>query len=374
MRRCGRTTPWREPDEAAISTQRRARRGAVRARDGDGCADDAASAIREALYDDDVGRRRHRAQRPRACSARSSALDELDAALSRYRRRRRRPRLQPDLARLAQPENLIAVSRVIARGAGARGFARRAFPRGFPGHRRPRPLDLHRRQPAAMGALAEPRAGGVQPGEAGRVADCSGGPAAALSGRHTRRCDGSAEGAECNDQAEQDKGDDEMSIGMRNTNSPRRRLAAAMSLAAAWSLDLVAAPAAAGILSDAAGHGGRAFQHRRRRRPVRPQPGARAAEGDRAIGGGAEPGGRERLDRVAGGQGGQGRRLHPAARAHRLAGAAACLAAQPAATAGTTSPSSACSSATRSSAPSMPIRPTAPSATWWRRCAAIPAS
>ncbi len=101
------------------------------------------NALREKLLDrmwDEVGVVRDRASIERGLAA----LDAHRGGTSGHRRRRRRPPLQSDLARLAQ--SALAVRDQpghCARRAEAREFARRAFPVRFPGARRSRHLDIH---------------------------------------------------------------------------------------------------------------------------------------------------------------------------------------------------------------------------------------
>ena len=121
---------------------------------------------------DDVGIVRDAARPARARSARSTSstrgstrtgVDGGDLAL------------QPDLARLAQPEEPDrGVAASSHRGAGARRFARRAFPRGFSGDRRSRDLDVHRRATAGRIEVAHERVRftRVQPGESLLAAHC----------------------------------------------------------------------------------------------------------------------------------------------------------------------------------------------------------
>ena len=120
---------------------------------------------------------RHHVERCRRASAtgpgstgHSSALDEIEAELLATGVRRRQPRLQSDLARLAQ--SALAhrdQPRHRARRAPAREQPRRAFPRGFPRARRSGKLDLHRRaaegRPASRSPTSRSSSRSCGPGE-----------------------------------------------------------------------------------------------------------------------------------------------------------------------------------------------------------------
>ncbi len=117
-----------------------------------------------------VGRSRHpahgRGAAPRPFPARRPA--GRDRAL---RRGRRRPRLQPHLARPAQPgEPRHGEPRHRHRRARAGGFARRALPRGLSGDEFPGPVRFHRRAQPQCPARTDPGAGALLAREAGRVA------------------------------------------------------------------------------------------------------------------------------------------------------------------------------------------------------------
>ena len=112
--------------------------------------------LRERLLDamwDDVGVMRDRG-RPEARS-RQARRDRRRAAVDR--RGRRRPRLQPHLARLAEPalagRDLQGDCR---RRAAAREQPRRPLPRRLPRRGRPRQLHLHRSAPAGAAASTSP--------------------------------------------------------------------------------------------------------------------------------------------------------------------------------------------------------------------------
>jgi aspartate oxidase len=87
------------------------------------------------------------------------------------RRGGRRPRLQPHLARLAQPrQSHRGEPRHRHRRARPRGFARRALPRGLSAGEFAPAVRIHGRPPARCGPRAHPRAGALLAREAGRVA------------------------------------------------------------------------------------------------------------------------------------------------------------------------------------------------------------
>ncbi len=133
---------WREPDAAALDAAvARAEAPFARQRAAAG----ALESIRERLYDvmwDDAGIVRDAAGLARA----AVALESLGAELAGHGPPRRRARVQPDVARRAQPrEPDRGVAGDRPRGGGARGLARRALPIGPSGHRRPRDVGLRAR-------------------------------------------------------------------------------------------------------------------------------------------------------------------------------------------------------------------------------------
>ena len=101
-----------------------------------------------------VGRRRHPAQRRRP-RARTAAAGRTRRRTRPRRRGRWRPRLQPHLARLDQPEEPDRRQPGHHRcRTGPRGLPRRALPRGLPGSGRSRELELHRGAPGSRGTAS----------------------------------------------------------------------------------------------------------------------------------------------------------------------------------------------------------------------------
>ena len=124
--------------------------------------------LRERLLDtmwDDVGVLRDAVGLKRGLE--KVSRDRRRAAVDR--RGRRRPRLQPHLARLAEP---ALAGRDLqgdcAGGAAAREQPRRALSRGLPRRGRPRHLDVHGGAAERRGARHRRRAGAVHPRSAGR--------------------------------------------------------------------------------------------------------------------------------------------------------------------------------------------------------------
>ena len=148
---------WREPDPAAIARSMAAHEAPFALPAGD------LEPIREALVEcmwHDVGILRTAQGLQRALDT----LDALDAQLAHTGVPDGDRDLQPELARLAQPEEPDrGQPRDRDLGAGPRRLARRAFPRGPSAHRRAAGLELHRGHAVGAGAGAAPRAGAVQP-------------------------------------------------------------------------------------------------------------------------------------------------------------------------------------------------------------------
>src|SRR3569623_1434525 len=118
-----------------------------------------------------AARRGHPARRarPEACAI---APARTAARTRAQRRAGGRPRLQRELARLAEPAQPgRSEPGHHGRGARARGFARRAFPRGLPARGRPGDIELHGDPQAGRGLVGRHRAGPLHPREARREPD-----------------------------------------------------------------------------------------------------------------------------------------------------------------------------------------------------------
>ena len=157
----------REPDEdVSCSAEMAARAAAVRAQGR------RPQRLARAAAGHHVGRRGRdpRRGRPEA-RPRQARRDRGRAAVDR--RGRRRARLQPHLARLAEPALADRDLQGDCAGrAAAREQPRRALPRGLPRRRRPRHLHVHRRAPARRAPRHRRRAGAVHHRQA-RARACS---------------------------------------------------------------------------------------------------------------------------------------------------------------------------------------------------------